>query len=144
MVTVKTAECSYKQRCYIQCLRNEMSWTLQRIADNQQVSVSTVWNICNGFATPRKKKGRPLKITTPLRRQLVATATLDTEHHRKPYNEIAEICGISAAENTLRRAFEREGYHRRIARKNVFLKIAHKERHLAFTEAHRHWTVDDW
>lgn len=144
MVTVKTAECSYKQRCYIQCLRNEAGWTLQKIADNQQLSIGTVWNICNSPATPRKKKGRPLKITTPIRRQLVATATLDAEHRRKPYSEIAEICGISAGEKSLRRAFEREGYHRRIARKKVFLKAVHKERRLAFAEAHRHWTVDDW
>lgn len=144
MVAIKTAETSYKQRCYVKCLRFESGWIYAKIAANQNLSISTVFDICHRPTTPQKKKGRPFSIDTPTRRQLVYTATLNSENRRKSYSEIAEICGVDASEKTLRKAFTLEGYGRRIARKKVFLKAETKEKRLNFALSHRHWTIHDW
>lgn len=144
MVAIKTAETSYKQRCYIQALRFEAKWTFRKIADNQGLALSTVFDICNKPATPKKRKGRPVILDSPTRRRLVFTATENAENRRKSYTEIAEICGITACEKTLRKAFDAEGYSRRIARKKVFLKAETKAKRLQFALDHRHWTVEDW
>lgn len=110
MVTVKTCESSYKQCCFVQALWYEAGWTLQKIADNQKLSVGTVWDICNRPTTPKKKKGQPFMLDTPTCHQLVFTATLDAKHWQKPFSEIAEICRANACERTLRKAFDIEGY----------------------------------
>lgn len=141
---VKTREVSYKQRIYIHALRFRAGWTLQKIADDQNLSVSTVWRICKGSDTPKKKKGHPLKLNTPIRQNLIQHATLNAENRRKSLLEVAMDCGITADEKTLRNAFRTEGYARRIARKKCFVKPRHKVQRLRFALAHQHWAVQGW
>jgi hypothetical protein len=104
MVAIKTAEISYKQRCYVKCLRFESGWIYAKIAVDQNLSISTLFDICHKPTTPQKKKGRPFSIDTPTRRRLVYTATLNTENRRKSYTAIAEICEVNAYMSTLRKA----------------------------------------
>lgn len=146
MVTVRTEDIDYKQRCYVQALRFSAGWTYDRIAKDQNLPLSTVAKICKGPATPQRKNrcGRKIKIDTPTRRLLVFTATKDAEHRQKPYEEIAKIVGVEASNKTLREAFAKEGYHRRSARKKPFLNYEKKSKRLNFALAHRHWTVADW
>lgn len=143
MVAVKTFETSYNQRCYVQALRFEAGWTFQKIADNQKLSVGTVWNICNGPATPKKRKGRPLTLDSPTRRRLVYTASLTAENRRKSYAEIAEICGVKACEKTLQKAFQLEGCSRQVSY-NIVPKAGAKAKRLRFALDYRHWTKEDW
>jgi len=144
MPPIKTHEASYRQRCAVQALRFSAGWTYQRIADDQNLGVSTVWDICHAPATPKKRKGRPFSIDSPTRRTLVATATRDSTHRQMPFTHIADICGVQACERTLQKAFALEGYHRRKARKKPFLKAEQKEKRLRFALTHRHWTPEDW
>lgn len=143
---IKTFEVSYKQRLYIQDLRFKCKWTLQKIAQHQGVSVSTVWRICRpgNPATPKKKKGRPIKLSSPIRCSLIQHATLNAENRRKPLRQIAYECGIKAGDEALRKAFHLEGYGRRIARKKVLLKPETKAKRLLFALQHQNWTVEDW
>ena len=135
---------TYKQRCFIHALRFEAGWSYERIAESQDIPKSTVWDICQAPPTPKKRSGRPFSIDPATRRVLVTTATQDAEHHRMPYTDIADICGIRASEKTLRKAFALEGYHRRKARKKPYLKPEQKEKRLRFALAHRGWTAEDW
>lgn len=144
MPQVKTQETPYKKRCAVQALRFSAGWSYPRIAQDQNLAVSTVWDICHAPATPKKRKGRPFSIDTPTRQRLVATATQNSLHRQMPLPDIAEICGVRASERTLRKAFAREGYHRRKARKKPFLNAETKEKRLHYALSHRHWTSEDW
>lgn len=146
MVSIRTEDVSYKQRCYVQALRNNAGWTFQRIARDQGLALSTVYGICSGPATPQRvgKCGRKVKIDTPTRRRLVFAATSTAENRRKPYSEVANEMGIEASDKTLRTAFAKEGYHRRIARKKPFLDQIKRDKRLRFALQHRHWTREDW
>ena len=97
----------------VQALRFEAGWTYQRIAENQNLAITTVSDICHAPATPKKRIGRPFSITPTTRRVLVATATRDAQHRQMTLADIADICGVRASEKTLRKAFALEGYHRR-------------------------------
>lgn len=115
MVTVKSCETSYKQRCYGQALQFEAGWTLQKITDNQKLSVGTVWNICKGPTLPKKKKGCPLILKSPTRPHVIVIAIPNSENRQKPLREIVEICRITAGERTLWKALKLEGYNQRIS-----------------------------
>jgi len=144
MPPIKTRETSYKTRCQVQALRNSAGWTYAHIAEDQNLPLSTVWDICQAPATPTKRKGRPFSIDSPTRGCLVATATHDAVHRQMPFVEIAALCGVEANERTLSKAFALEGYKRRKARKKVFLTEETKRKRLWFALARRHWTREDW
>src|SRR5437588_7623788 len=121
MPVVHSEDTSYKQRCYVQALYFSARWTYRQIAADQNLSLGTVSNICNAPATPKKRKGRPFSIDAATRRQLVFTATSSAAHRRMPVTQVAAICGVNACERTLLKAFAKEGYHRRVARKKPYL-----------------------
>ena len=135
---------SYKTRCQVQALRFSAGWTYRRIAEDQNLSVSTVHDICHAPATPRKTKGRPVLLDTPTRRRLVATATESAGHRRMPLSEVAALCNIEACDRTLRKAFAKEGYRRRVARRKPLLDARQRQLRLNFALAHRDWTSNDW
>lgn len=144
-VPTRTEDISYRKRCYVQALRYA-GWTFQQIADDQALAVSTVYGICNSPATPQREGrcGRPLILDTPTRRQLVFAATATAESRRKPWSDVAEEIGIRVSAKTLRAAFAKEGYHRRVARKKPFLNESQRNRRLTFALAHRNWTERQW
>ena len=144
MTRVGTEDLSYKQRCQIQCLRADAGWTFERIAEKYGISVSTAWRVCNGPATPRKRGKKPLKIDTPLRKRLVYEATLNSENRNKSYSEIAAMIGLQASEKTLRAAFAKEGYNRRIARKKPYLDATRRMKRLQFGLNTQSWSREMW
>lgn len=110
----------YKQRCAVRTLRFSANWTYRQIAEEQKLSVSTVFNICNAPSTPQKAKGRFFSLDTPTRRRLVATATMSAATRRMPLSEVGAACGVQACEKTLRKGFRIEGYSRMVTRTLFF------------------------
>lgn len=104
------------------CLRFKAGWTYTRIAKDQNLSISAVWSICQGKETSKKKKGRPVKFTTPIRCQLVEAATKNAENRRKPLIQIAREEGIHVHEDTLRTIFCKQGYGHFVARRKPYLE----------------------
>ena len=92
---------SYRQRCAVQTLRFSAGWTYRKIAEDQNLSVSTVYQICQGPTTPKKPKGRTFSLDTPTQRRLVATATMSAANRRMRLTEVAPACGVQACEKTL-------------------------------------------
>ena len=88
--------------------------------------------------------GRRPIIDSPTRQRLVFAASQDAEHRRMPMIEVARELGIEAAKKTIRKAFQKEGYARRVARKKPLLTQAQKEARLEWALQHRHWTADQW
>jgi len=126
----------YKHRCAVRTLRFSANWTYRQIAEEQNLSLSTVFNICQEPSTPQKPKGRSFSLDTPTRRRLVATATTSATTQRMPLREMAVACGVQACEKTLQKAFRMEGYSRRVARKKPFLDERRRGLRLAFAHAH--------
>ena len=60
------------------------------------------------------------------------------------YVDIADICGITGSEKTLRKAFVMEGYHRRKARRKSHLTDAQKAKRHQFALDHGGWSCEDW
>ena len=60
------------------------------------------------------------------------------------YEEIAELEGIQACRRTLKAAFKKEQYHRRIATEKPLLTEAHKQAHLAWALVLRNWPPWIW
>ena len=129
---------SYKTRCQIHALRFHAKWELKDIGALFDLSLSTVSDICNNPATPRKIPGPGPLLRSPQRQALIACATASALNRRRPSLEIASLTGIHAITRTLRKAFHLEGYHRRIARIKPFLNQAAKNRRFAWALAHAH------
>ena len=83
-------------------------------------------------------------LTTRKRKRLVWRATLDAEHRRLTYEEIAHIEGINACRRTLTKAFEKECYHRRKAAEKPLLTPAHMTRRTNFANHHKEWEFNMW
>lgn len=137
-------EASYKQRCEIQTLRKYNNWSYRRISEATGFSTYGCWKICQEPSTPKKRKGRPLLLNTPTRRRLIFAASQDSEHRQMPMIDVAAELGIEACERTIKKAFRKEGYNRRVARKKPFLTQEQKDRRLQWALEHRHWTPEQW
>src|SRR5437763_1746423 len=104
---------TYRERVQIWTLREE-GYQHHEIAQKLRIPRSTITR-CLNTSTPLKPKGRPPKISTPLRILLVRHATQNAEQRRKTRKEIAQELGIQACRRTLVKAFKKELYHRRKA-----------------------------
>src|SRR5437773_3355653 len=131
---------SYKQHCQIQALRFLAGWTYLQIAETTEVPLSTVWDICQTPATPVKPKVKRT-VTTPIRKRLISEAMRNAINHRKSYRDIAVSIGLKASNNTLRRVFEKEGYHRHSAQKKPLLSQNQKDKRLEFAQSVALWDI---
>ena len=136
---------SYRDRVRVHTLAHDASWPYRKIATTVNCSPSTAHKIAHGSTTPPKtKRGRQKLLSSEDRKHLVAIATQSAENRRKPLWEIALLCNIKASDDTLRRAFASEGFHRRVARKKPFLDESAKASRLNWCTERVHWTVEDW
>jgi len=62
---------------------------------------------------------------------------MSAAHRQMPLIEVAAACGVQACQRTLWRAFQMEGYSRRVAQKKPFYNERKKGFRLAFAIAHR-------
>ncbi|KAF8434899.1 hypothetical protein BGX38DRAFT_152224 [Terfezia claveryi] len=83
------------------------------------------YNLSHPTASPTRK-GRPPKLVQQQHQRLIEIATSSALHRHICL--IAELSGITASENTIRKAFEAEGYHRCIARIKPWLSDQAKQR----------------
>ena len=135
---------TYKERTQIHTLYFDCGWTQQAIAKKLGCSQQTVSHCIRSPQTPTKPRGRPCKLTTPIRKLLVAHATQNAQQRRKPREQIASELGINACSRTLAKAFEKEMYHRRVATEKPLLTAAHRRARLVWAWSHLNWELDDW
>lgn len=88
--------------------------------------------------------GQKASISPEVKRSLIETATACARNRRLPYTEVAKLAGVTASATCLRRVFESEGYHRRIARIKPFLSPEAKVNRVQWAQAWRDWGVDEW
>ena len=86
---------TFRERSQIFSLYRFARWHYISIANYLKLPHTTVWSAIKSCTeTPRKPIGRPPMLNTPLRKRLVARATINVYHRRIIYEEIAELEGI--------------------------------------------------
>lgn len=134
-------------RVTVQTLRRIANWTYRAISKEMKLPLSTVYTIAHddAAATPSKNcGGYASALTDDQRQQLLTLATKDAVHRRMSYTAIARLLDIDMDIRSLRWIFHDSGYHRRIARKKVFLSVIACERRLVWALNYRHWIKRDW
>jgi hypothetical protein len=131
---------TYRERLQIFSLYRFGRWRYCTIASSLKLPYSTVYKAIQSCSeTPRKHPGRRPILDTPIRRRLVARATINAFHRRLPLEEIAQMEGIEACRRTLITAFEKEQYHRCVVTEKPLLTEAYKQARLAWALLHRNW-----
>lgn len=139
---------SYK-RGQIVALYRFAHWSQQQIADTLKISRTSVRRIIHQSEyeeprTPPRPKGRPAVYTTRKRIRLVDRLRLSAENRRLPLDQLASLEDLHYDIRTLRKALEKEGYTRRIARAKPLLTKIQKERRLQWAQAHVDWSDRQW
>jgi hypothetical protein len=131
---------TYRERCHIFSLHRFGSQNYTQIASSLRLPYTTVRSAIISYSeTPRKPVGRPYILNTPIRKRLIARATINIYHRRMLLEEVAKLEGVQACRRTLVTAFEKEQYHRRVAIEKPLLTEAHKRDRLAWALVHRDW-----
>jgi transposase len=98
-----------------------------------------------GQTTPKKRSGRPRLSSARSDRIL---SRLATQGRFKGSRELAAdwhaSTGTSASSSTVRRRLIKDGLKSYRPVKKPLLTKFQRTRRLAYANAHRHWTVDDW
>lgn len=141
----KSQHLTYFERSRIWTLFFDIGWSKRTISRHLGLSESTIRNFLKtATITPEKQLGRKPNLTSRKRHQLEACATQDAFHCRMPYAEIAQLEGISACRRSLVQAFEKEAYHRRVAKEKPLLTPKHIQNRLIWAQKYKDWTEDMW
>jgi len=69
------------------------------------------------------RTGRPRKLSKRSRRRLIRIATTSYEGRRLKWKELRELAGLDVSGKTIKRACEKEGYHKCKACRKPFLSV---------------------
>jgi transposase len=83
-------------------------------------------------------------LNTPIRRRLIEHATASYRQRRKSFQQIAHELGIEASKRTLTEAFDREGYHRRLASEKPLLTAKHMQDRDFWSQLAVNWSQQIW
>ncbi len=103
------------ERAHAQVLRS-LGWTHRKISDRMGKTVRQLRTACWGPVTPKKWSGRRAAITKEMRLELVTFVCASQINRLMPYKSIPQAIGWDVSEAQIRRALQKEGYTRRMAR----------------------------
>jgi transposase len=89
-------------------------------------------------ATPRKRCGRPPKLSTAQVDALVAFVRRDSTTRRMTYQQLADALDFNVTADTIRFALRSRGYHRRVALRKPPLSDENKRIRLRWASEHVH------
>ncbi|MBW0462974.1 hypothetical protein O181_002689 [Austropuccinia psidii MF-1] len=103
--------------------------SFRAISEWNNLPLTTVYNTFQkyeeiGTVTTQRKSGRPTKLT-----------------------ELAQVTSLMTSpvsNRTIQREIHKLGKYSRIAPKKPYLRPQDFQRRLAFAQAHRHWTINEW
>jgi Transposase len=142
-----THESSRDQRLQLQTLYYTAGWSVtDLLLTFPKLTRRQIDYALDNRPTPQKPGhcGRPFLLTPHHRKELVAWATTDTYTRGVPWKEIPHCLGWGCGEKAIRRAFQLEGYGRRIRRRKPPLSEKNQRERLAWAEEHVLWTDEQW
>jgi hypothetical protein len=121
-----------------------LGWTYKQIGAHMGKTMQQVQTACTSPATPKKKCGRRATITVAMRQELVDFVCASPWNRLMPYAKILEAIGWNVSEAQIRRALQKEGSARQVARAKPPISEANRVARLAWARAHVHWTEEEW
>ncbi|MBW0555389.1 hypothetical protein O181_095104, partial [Austropuccinia psidii MF-1] len=88
-----------------------------------------------------KETGQPTKLNERDWRQL---SRIITRCQRLTVSQVASLMTSLVSTQTIQREIHKLGKHSRIALKKPYLRPQDFQHRLAFAQAHRHWTINEW
>lgn len=119
----------------------------ENIAKQLQVTKRQVqYAILNRRTSPKKRSGRPSALSEEQVDELVLFVTSSSAARRMTYFELCHIAfpNWNVSDRVIKRALNRRGYERRMARPKPALTEERKQARLDFAERHCSWTVEQW
>ncbi|MBW0588902.1 hypothetical protein O181_128617 [Austropuccinia psidii MF-1] len=120
--------------------------SFRAIAELNDLSLTTVYKTFQkyqeiGTVTTQKKTGQPTKLNDRDWRQL---SRIITRCQRLTVAQVASLMTSLVSTLTIQREINKLGKHSRIAPRKPYLRPQDFQRRLAFAQAHRHWTINEW
>jgi transposase len=135
------------QRIRCRALRFDAGWKQSSIARQLHFTARQVETACHK-ATPTKRSGRPLSLSTLQVNELITWISLSRQNRRMTYLEIATtiypFCNWNISAGIVTHALALRGYGRHIAIGKPGLSEASKHKRLKFAEDHITWTIEQW
>ncbi len=105
------------------CIRrlNDQGWKQTEIAAEMGWSAARVSYLLKQPITPKKRSGRPVKFDIAERQSIAHFIESSSEARDLPWSEVAVQFGAGRSGRAISRAFRKEGYGRRVARKKPLL-----------------------
>ena len=124
--TPKRTELTRDQRLQVYTL-SKIGWDAPKIAAHLKISQRQVQYAKQHRLTPQKQRcGFKALITTPHRQELIRFIRSSKKTRRMPYQEVAIKLNWNVSETSIRRALQKEGLFRRVARKKPPISEANR------------------
>lgn len=106
-------------------------------------TASDIWKKYKKYGSTQNlpRSGRPPKLTDTSKRMLIRSAV---KSRRMPFSELGNQLPVMVSKSTVRRVLEKEGYHRRVARKVPYLTAHHRSARLSWGKMYRRFTMRNW
>jgi transposase len=135
---------SRDQRRDIQLLRS-LEWSYKDIHKRfPTFSIRQIEYACLQTPTPKKRQGRPPIMSQAQVEELVEFVCASQYNRRMSYQKLAEVIGFGVKKGAIRTALEKEGFHRRLARRKPPISETNRKIRLAWAQAHINWTTEMW
>lgn len=142
--TPKRKELTRDQRLQVHTLTG-IHWTPTRISRHLNITQTQVRYAQSHRLTPQKQRcGRKSLIDTPSRTRLAEYIRQSKATRRMRYCNIAYHLGLDCSEHAIRRALQKEGLFRRIARRKPPISEANRQARLRWAWEHVDWTREQW
>lgn len=120
--------------------------SVKTAAEQENIPLQTGYNLRthlnkHGTVSTLPRSGRPRKATRHVKQQVLRNAR---EHRRKPFREIGKEVVPQVGEGTVRTVLAEEGYHRRVARKVVWLTVKQRQSRVRWAKQQRGRTAKEW
>ena len=109
--TPKKTRLTRDDRLRIRTLR-EVGWSYQDIVSKYGFTYSGVQYACTHPLTPSKRAGRPPQMNQEQSDALVAFVTASQHNRRLPYEQIADLLGLTCGVESIKYALRKRGFRR--------------------------------
>ena len=142
--TPKRAQLTRDQRIQVHTLIG-IHWTPRRISTHLKLTQRQVKYAREHRLTPQKQRCGPKPmLDTPSRTRLIHHVRQSKETRRMPYYKLAIQLEWNVSESTIRKALQKEGFNRRVARRKPPISEVNRLARLRWAWEHVDWTREQW
>jgi hypothetical protein len=138
----RASDLTRDQRRDVQLLYS-IGWSYTQIHKKTSYTIRQIGKACSK-ATPQKRSGRLPVLTVAQVEELVFFVCVSATNRRVSFQKLAEVMDWGVKNDTIRSAFLREGFHRRLAITKPLISPKNQQLRLDWAREHVNWTMDQW